>query len=211
MREIRTSGSMSGDEKRSVAAWPKLPRSSSTLPSRAFAAVQQYFRSNDRTSGTLRATTTPLRDWSTSKNRRAFFTRLSSRSMIPVSGGLRSSSAIPGRKPTHDHAHWTWFAGSKHVPDPGQSNRWLCVRYGPIIIDPLAATSIAGLTQGFPSGELWGLNGKVFVPQQLQRGFPPRPDMVTVIPMISFEKLHVRVLLNYVTVAASEFKLQLHG
>ncbi len=32
MREIRTSGSMSGDEKRSVAAWPKLPRSSSTLP-----------------------------------------------------------------------------------------------------------------------------------------------------------------------------------
>jgi hypothetical protein len=82
-------------------------------------------------------------------------------------------------------------------------------RYGPIIIDPLAATSIAGLTQGFASGELWGLNGKVFVPQQLQRGFPPRPEMVTVIPMIAFEKLHARVLLNYVTVAVSEFKLQL--
>jgi hypothetical protein len=32
---------MSGDGKRSVAAWPKLPRPSSTLPSRAFAAVQQ--------------------------------------------------------------------------------------------------------------------------------------------------------------------------
>ncbi len=31
MPEIGTSGSMSGDEKRSVAAWPKLPRSSSTL------------------------------------------------------------------------------------------------------------------------------------------------------------------------------------
>src|SRR3984893_10431486 len=31
MREIRTSGSMSGDGKRSVAAWPKLPRPSSTL------------------------------------------------------------------------------------------------------------------------------------------------------------------------------------
>jgi hypothetical protein len=81
-------------------------------------------------------------------------------------------------------------------------------RYGPIIIDPLAATSIAGLTQGFASGELWGLNRKVFVPQQLQRGFPPRTEMVMVIPMIAFEKLHVRVLLNYVTVAASEFKLQ---
>ena len=31
MQEIRTSGSMSGDGKRSVAAWPKLPRPSSTL------------------------------------------------------------------------------------------------------------------------------------------------------------------------------------
>ena len=41
MQEIRTSGSMSGDGKRSVAAWPKLPRPSSTLPSRRFAATQQ--------------------------------------------------------------------------------------------------------------------------------------------------------------------------
>ena len=35
MREIRPSGSMSGDGKRSVAAWPKLPRLSSTLPKKA--------------------------------------------------------------------------------------------------------------------------------------------------------------------------------
>jgi hypothetical protein len=34
MPEIGTSGSMSGDGKRSVAAWPKLPRPSSTLPNR---------------------------------------------------------------------------------------------------------------------------------------------------------------------------------
>src|SRR5882762_553600 len=33
MPEIGTSGSMSGDGKRSVAEWPKLPRLSSTLPS----------------------------------------------------------------------------------------------------------------------------------------------------------------------------------
>jgi hypothetical protein len=32
MPEIGTSGSMSGDGKRSVAKWPKLPRPSSTLP-----------------------------------------------------------------------------------------------------------------------------------------------------------------------------------
>ena len=44
MQEIRTSGSMSGDGKRSVAAWPKLPRPSSTLPSRHFVATQQFGR-----------------------------------------------------------------------------------------------------------------------------------------------------------------------
>jgi hypothetical protein len=32
MREIRTSGLMSGEGKRSYAAWPKPPRPSSTLP-----------------------------------------------------------------------------------------------------------------------------------------------------------------------------------
>jgi hypothetical protein len=32
MREIRTSGSMSGDGKRGDAEWPQLPRPSSTLP-----------------------------------------------------------------------------------------------------------------------------------------------------------------------------------
>ena len=32
MREIRTSGSMSGEGKRDVAEWPKSPRLSSTLP-----------------------------------------------------------------------------------------------------------------------------------------------------------------------------------
>ena len=32
MLEIGTSGSMSGEGKRGVAAWPKLPRLSSTLP-----------------------------------------------------------------------------------------------------------------------------------------------------------------------------------
>jgi hypothetical protein len=35
MPEIGTSGSISGDGKRSVAEWPKLPRPSSTLPKRS--------------------------------------------------------------------------------------------------------------------------------------------------------------------------------
>jgi len=81
--------------------------------------------------------------------------------------------------------------------------------YGPIIIDPLAATTIAGLTQGFSNGELWGVNGKVFVPRQIQLGYPPRAEYVTMVPMIAFEKLFVRVLTNYVAIASSELRLTL--
>jgi len=40
MPEIGTSGSMSGDRKRSDAARPKLPRLSSTLPSRKWRDVR---------------------------------------------------------------------------------------------------------------------------------------------------------------------------
>ena len=39
MPEIGTSGSMSEDEKRSDAAWPQRPRSSSTLPLASFPRV----------------------------------------------------------------------------------------------------------------------------------------------------------------------------
>jgi hypothetical protein len=40
MPEIGTSGSMSGDGKRGVAEWPKLPRPSSTLPKAKLLDVQ---------------------------------------------------------------------------------------------------------------------------------------------------------------------------
>jgi hypothetical protein len=57
MREIRTSGSMSGDGKRSVAAWPKLPRPSSTLPKRARAYatdVRSWWKLTYERSGGIR-------------------------------------------------------------------------------------------------------------------------------------------------------------
>jgi hypothetical protein len=41
MPEIGTSGSMSGDGKRSVAEWPKLPRPSSTLPCPSLGSVNE--------------------------------------------------------------------------------------------------------------------------------------------------------------------------
>ena len=42
MPEIGTFGLMSGDGKRGVAERPKLPRPSSTLPSRHFAGLQNW-------------------------------------------------------------------------------------------------------------------------------------------------------------------------
>jgi len=52
MQEIRTSGSMSGDGKRSAAAWPKLPRPSSTLPkllnARALVCPEQQAKADMR-------------------------------------------------------------------------------------------------------------------------------------------------------------------
>jgi hypothetical protein len=42
MREICTSGSMSGEGKRDVAAWPKSPRPSSTLPLRLDAGYGRF-------------------------------------------------------------------------------------------------------------------------------------------------------------------------
>jgi hypothetical protein len=46
MLEIGTSGLMSGDGKRGVAAWPKLPRPSSTLPIRVGRARGRRDRPN---------------------------------------------------------------------------------------------------------------------------------------------------------------------
>lgn len=83
-------------------------------------------------------------------------------------------------------------------------------RYGPIIYDPIAASAIAGFTQGFEGGELWGLNGQLAVARR-QQVIRPRPGYETIefIPIISFEKLYVRVLQNYTKILASELKLQL--
>jgi hypothetical protein len=42
MPEIGSSGLMSGDGRRSVAEWPKLPRPSSTLPSETWTLGQRF-------------------------------------------------------------------------------------------------------------------------------------------------------------------------
>ena len=76
-------------------------------------------------------------------------------------------------------------------------------KYGPITFDPKGPATIEGLTQGFDTGELWGVNGQLFQPIARQRN--PASPALTVdvfLTMIDFEKLFVRVLRNYVKVAA---------
>ncbi len=82
-------------------------------------------------------------------------------------------------------------------------------RYGSIIIDPIAKSGIAGLTQGFPAGELWGLNSRLFRPFELNVGFPPQRTQVTIVPVVPLEKIYKRCLTNYLRIASGEFGLNL--
>jgi hypothetical protein len=79
-------------------------------------------------------------------------------------------------------------------------------QYGPIIIDAEGANQISGLTQGFPSGELWGVSKKIFIPQLL-RGYKD-DEKIVAIPVISFEKLVGKVLENYVRIAESDLRFE---
>jgi hypothetical protein len=76
-------------------------------------------------------------------------------------------------------------------------------RFGPIIYAPQGPDKIDGLTQGFETRELWGIDGTIFRPDEhwdyrlRYQGIP-----MCVIPTIEFEKLYVRVLRNYVQVVS---------
>lgn len=68
---------------------------------------------------------------------------------------------------------------------------------------------IAAFTQGFASGELWGMNSAVFeeVSVGAQAGQPAR--MVTVLPAVPMEKLYINALNNYAQVAQKVYELPL--
>lgn len=74
-------------------------------------------------------------------------------------------------------------------------------KFGPIIIDPLAAHTIVGLTQGFPTGELWGINGKIFVTHVSTDHFNGTTKTIQVIPVITFEQLFVKTFHEYIEAA----------
>ena len=63
MREIRTSGLMSGDGKRSVAAWPKPPRPSSTLHNPTRKRTHPFDRALYRRRNRIERLICRLKDW----------------------------------------------------------------------------------------------------------------------------------------------------
>ena len=77
-------------------------------------------------------------------------------------------------------------------------------RFGPVIYDPQGPNTMLGLTQGFPTGELWGVNAQMF--SRHGRHNVSGAD-IWLISAIGREKLYVRVLRNYVKVATSELGL----
>ena len=79
--------------------------------------------------------------------------------------------------------------------------------FGWVCIDPTGHSTTKGISQAFPSGELWGINSQVFVEAQLgdQSG---SVEIKTVLAVISVEKLCTRTLENFVTVASTVMLLR---
>jgi len=72
-------------------------------------------------------------------------------------------------------------------------------KYGAVTFDYEGTGTITGLTQGFPGGELWGVNARIIREHQFNDA--GRPTYATVIPMIAFEKLYTTALRNYLDIA----------
>jgi hypothetical protein len=102
---------------------------------------------------------------------------------------------------------WEVFKQARILP---MSERWsgTAVRNkcGAMYYVEVEPKKITSFTQGFTSGELWGMNSTVFeqVALPAQGNSPARN--VTVIPAVLMEKLYVQTLNNYVQVAQKVFE-----
>ena len=78
--------------------------------------------------------------------------------------------------------------------------------YGYVTIDPIHSNTTRAITQGFPSGEIWGINSQVFQPARFN--YSGRPDQKIIsFGVISAERAYTRTLENYVSVASTEMGL----
>ncbi len=79
--------------------------------------------------------------------------------------------------------------------------------FGSLVFEVDGDTAIRALTQGFKTGELWGINADLFQPYKLKRQGEDSDKLDTILPCVTFEKVFCRVLKNYVKVEAT-FGLQ---
>jgi hypothetical protein len=80
--------------------------------------------------------------------------------------------------------------------------------YGWLVIDPRANTATQAITQGFPTGELWGINSQVFSLIAMQRTLASKEEPAVAFGVISAEKIYARSLENYVAGVTQELKLK---
>jgi len=78
--------------------------------------------------------------------------------------------------------------------------------YGWIVIEPLNSNTTQAFSQGFSTGEMWGVNSHVFRPIALQHYGRPEEKSVS-FGAIGVEKVYTRTLENYVSTALTEMKL----
>jgi len=79
--------------------------------------------------------------------------------------------------------------------------------YGYIVIDPISSNTTQGITQAFPTGELWGINSKVFQPVPISRYGEPDERGIA-FGVIGVEKVYARAVEHYVSTAVSDMKLR---
>jgi hypothetical protein len=78
--------------------------------------------------------------------------------------------------------------------------------YGYVVIDPASNDTTRGITQIFPSGEMWGINAQVFYAFQLSFRVMERAVSLGI---FSVEKMFARTFQHYTSVAVSEMNLKL--
>lgn len=81
--------------------------------------------------------------------------------------------------------------------------------YGPVIIDAIRS-DVRSATQGFPSGELWGISAECFRELGRRDEWWPsyRPERYFVIATITLEQVFVRSLNNYINILRDELHLK---
>jgi hypothetical protein len=75
--------------------------------------------------------------------------------------------------------------------------------HGRIAFEYEGAALITALTQGFPSGEIWGVTAQLFTRQAVRWLATDQRRMQVVVQTITMEKVYLRTLRNYVQVAAA--------